>query len=69
MLLIIFLALWAFTLFYGISLIRTGRRELGIGYLLIFSMPLVILALAFWLVDYEYLNCMLNGSSETMENC
>jgi len=25
--------------------------------------------LAFWLMDYEYLNCMLNGSSETMESC
>ena len=69
MLLVIFLLLWAFTLFYGISLIRTDRRELGIVYLLIFSMPLVILALAFWLIDYEYLNCMLNGSSETMDNC
>ena len=69
MLLIIFLLLWAFTLFYGISLIRTDRRRLGIGYLLIFSMPLIIFAIAFWLMDYEYLNCMLNGSSETMDSC
>ena len=69
MLLLVFLALWAFSLFYGISLIRTDRRKLGIRYLIIFSIPLGIFTLAFWLMDYEYLNCMLNGSSEMMEYC
>ncbi|MDA7440235.1 hypothetical protein N8823_00230 [Candidatus Pseudothioglobus singularis] len=69
MLLVIFIALWAFSLFYGISLIRTDRRKLGIRYLIIFSISLGIFALAFWLMDYEYLNCMLNGSSEMMDTC
>jgi len=68
MLIIIFLALWAFSLFYGISLIRTDRRKLGIRYLIIFSVPLGIFTLAFWLMDYDYLNCMLNGSAD-MEYC
>ena len=54
MLLIIFIALWAFSLFYGISLIRTDRRKLGIRYLIIFSVPLGIFTIAFWLIDYCY---------------
>ena len=69
MLIILCLALWAFSLFYGISLIRTDRRELGIRYLIIFSIPLAIITIGAWWMDYEYLNCMLNASSETMENC
>ena len=69
MLLIIFLALWAFSFFYGISLIRTDRRKLGIRYLIIFTIPLVIFVIGAWWMDYEHLNCMLNGSSETMDNC
>ena len=69
MLLIIFIVLWAFSLFYGISLIRTDRRKLGIRYLIIFSVPLAILLIMMTLMDFEYLNCMLNGSSETMDNC
>jgi len=69
MLLLLFLALWAFSLFYGISLIRTDRRKLGIRYLIIFSVPLGIFLLFFLIMDYDYLNCMLNGSSETMKYC
>ena len=69
MLLFFFLALWAFSFFYGISLIRTDQRKLGIRYLIIFSVPLAIFAFGFFLMDYEYLNCMLNGSSEIMEYC
>ena len=69
MLLITFLALWAFSLFYGISLIRTDRRKLGIRYLIIFSIPLALFAIGAWWMDYEYLNCMLNASSETIESC
>jgi len=69
MLLLIFLALWAFSLFYGISLIRTDQGKLGIRYLIIISVPLAIFSFGFFLMDYEYLNCMLNGSSETMEYC
>jgi len=69
MLLLIFLALWAFSLFYGISLIRTDRRKLGIRYLIIFTVPLGLFALGSWWIDYEYLNCMLNGSSDMMQQC
>ena len=69
MLIVICLALWAFSLFYGISLIRTDRRKLGIRYLIIFSIPLAIITIGAWWMDYEYVNCMLNAASETMENC
>ncbi len=69
MLLLIFLALWAFSLFYGISLIRTDRNKLGIRYLLIFFVPLAIFTFGFFLMDYEYLKCMLNGSSKTLKYC
>jgi hypothetical protein len=69
MLIVICLALWAFSLFYGISLIRTDRRKLGIRYLIIFSIPLAIIIIGVWWMDYEYVNCMLNAASETMENC
>jgi hypothetical protein len=69
MLLLFFLALWAFSFFYGISLIRTDRRKLGFRYLIIFSLPLAILLIMMTLMDFDYLNCMLNGSSEMMEYC
>jgi hypothetical protein len=69
MLILLFIALWAFSLFYGISLIRTDRRKLGIRYLIIFSIPLTLFAIGAWWMDYEYVNCMLNASSETMRNC
>ena len=58
MLLIIFLLLWAFTLFYGISLIRTERRKLGISYLMVFSIPIILFLIADWFIDFSYLNCM-----------
>ena len=64
MLLIIFLVLWAFTLFYGISLIRTDRRKLGISYLIIFSIPIILFLIADWFIDFSYLDCMFRGSSE-----
>ena len=61
---------WLFLFFFGLFFIKlTKYRKLGIRYLIIFSVPLGIFTLAFWLMDYEYLNCMLNGSSEAMENC
>ena len=64
MLLIFFLLLWAFSLFYGISLIRTDRRKLGISYLIIFSIPIILFLIADWFIDFSYLNCMFRGSSE-----
>ena len=64
MLFIIFLLLWAFTLFYGISLIRTDRRRLGISYLIIFSIPIILFLIADWFIDFSYLDCMFRGSSE-----
>ena len=64
MLLIIFLLIWAFTLFYGLSLIRTDRRKLGISYLIIFSIPIIFFLIADWFIDFSYLDCMFRGSSE-----
>ena len=64
MLLIIFILLWAFSLFYGISLIRTDRRRLGISFLIIFSMPIILFLIADWFIDFSYLNCMFRGPNE-----
>ena len=72
MLIIIFLLIWVFTLFYGISLIRTGRRKLGISYLIIFCIPIVLFLIADWFIDFSYLDCMFRGSwdaAERMEYC
>ena len=74
MLLIIFLLLWGFSFFYGISLIRTDRRRLGISYLIIFSIPIILFLIADWFIDFSYLDCMFRGSSEVgaaemMEYC
>ena len=72
MLIVIFLLIWAFTLFYGISLIRTDRRKLGISYLIIFCIPIVLFLIADWFIDFSYLDCMFRGSSnaaERMEYC
>ena len=74
MLLIIFLLLWAFSLFYGISLIRSDRPRLGISYLIIFSIPIILFLIADWFIDFSYLDCMFRGSSEVgaaemMEYC
>ena len=64
MLLIIFLLLWAFSLFYGISLIRTDRRRLGISFLIIFSIPIILFLIADLFIDFSYLDCMFRGSSD-----
>ena len=64
MLIIFFLFICAFTLFYGINLIRTDRRELGISYLIIFCIPIVLFLIADWFIDFSYLNCMFRGTSE-----
>ena len=64
MLLIFVLLLWAFSLFYGITLIRTDRRRLGISFLFIFSIPIILFLIADWFIDFSYLNCMFRGSSE-----
>ena len=64
MLIVIFLLIWAFTLFYGISLIRTDRRKLGISYLIIFCIPIVLFLIADWFIDFSYLNCMFRGPNE-----
>ena len=64
MLLIIFLILWAFSLFYGISLLRIDRRKLGISFIIIFCIPIVLFLIADWFIDFSYLDCMFRGSSE-----
>ena len=74
MLIIIFLLIWAFTLFYGISLIRTNRRKLGISYLIIFCIPIVLFLIADWFIDFSYLDCMFRketgiDTDEWMDYC
>tara|TARA_B110000008_G_scaffold269303_1_gene298405 strand:+ start:1187 stop:1420 length:234 start_codon:yes stop_codon:yes gene_type:complete len=74
MLIIIFLLIWAFTLFYGISLIRTDRRKLGVSYLMVFSIPIILFLIADWFIDFSYLDCMFRkppeiGTSERMDYC
>ncbi|MDB4821637.1 hypothetical protein OAH81_01190 [Candidatus Pseudothioglobus singularis] len=74
MLLIIFLLLWAFSLFYGISLIRTDRRRLGISFLIIFSIPILLFLIAGLFIDFSYLDCMFRessdvGAAEMMDYC
>ena len=74
MLIIIFIVLWAFSLFYGIILIRTDRRKLGISFLVIFSIPIILFLIADSFIDFSYLDCMFRGSSEVgaaemMEYC
>ena len=74
MLLIIFLLLWMFSLFYGISLIRTERRRLGISFLFIFSIPIILFLIADWFIDFSYLDCMFRKepeieTEEWMEYC
>ena len=72
MLIIIFLIIWAFTLFYGIRHIRNDRLKLGISYLIIFSIPIILFLIADWFIDFSYLDCMFRGTSdaaERMEYC
>ena len=61
---------WLSFLIYGIVLLRASKhRKTGITLITLFFAPIVLVAFLVWYMDYEYLSCMLNGSSETIDYC
>ena len=67
--LLLFLA-WLFLLIYGVVLLRASKyRKFGIMLTTLLLAPVAVIVFLVWYIDYEYISCMLNGSSETMEYC
>ena len=67
--LLLFLS-WLFLLIYGVVLLRASKyRKFGIMLTTLLLAPVAVIVFLVWYIDYEYLSCMLNGSSETMEYC
>ena len=67
--LLLFLA-WLFLLIYGVVLLRASKyRKFGIILTTLLLAPVAVIVFLVWYIDYEYLSCMLNGSSEMMEYC
>jgi len=61
---------WLSFLIYGIVLLRASKhRKTGITLITLFFAPIVLCAFFMWYMDYEYLSCMLNGTSETIDYC
>ena len=61
---------WLFLLIYGVVLLRASKyRKFGIMLTTLLLAPVAVIVFLVWYIDYEYLSCMLNGSSETMEYC
>ena len=61
---------WLSFLIYGIVLLRASKlRKTGITLITLFFAPIVLSAFMMWYMDYEYLSCMLNGTSETIDYC
>ena len=61
---------WLSFLIYGIVLLRASKhRKTGITLITLFFAPIVLCAFFMWDMDYEYLSCMLNGTSETIDYC
>ena len=61
---------WLSFLIYGIALLRASKhRKTGITLITLFFAPIVLVAFLVWYMDYEYLSCMLNGTSETIDYC
>ncbi|MDC0239325.1 hypothetical protein OAK82_02985 [Candidatus Thioglobus sp.] len=70
MILIPFFLGWLSFLIYGIVLLRASKhRKTGITLITLFFAPIVLVAFLVWYMDYEYLSCMLNGTSETIDYC
>ena len=61
---------WLFLLIYGVVLLRASKyRKFGIILTTLLLAPVAVIVFLVWYIDYEYLSCMLNGSSETIEYC
>ena len=61
---------WLSFLIYGIVLLRASKhRKTGITLITLFFLPIAFIVFMGWFMDYEYLSCMLNGTSETIDYC
>ena len=61
---------WLSFLIYGTILLRASKlRKTGSILITLFFAPIVLSAFMLWYMDYEYLSCMLNGTSETIDYC
>ena len=70
MIIILLFLAWLFLLIYGVVLLRASKyRKFGKMLTTLLLAPVAVIVFLVWYIDYEYLSCMLNGSSETMEYC
>jgi len=61
---------WLFLLIYGVVLLRASKhRKFGITLTTLLLAPVALILSLVWYMDYEYLSCMLNGTSETIDYC
>ncbi len=61
---------WLSFLIFGITLLRAVKhRKTGITLITLFFAPIVLSAFMVWYMDYEYVSCMMNGTSETIDYC
>ena len=61
---------WFSLLIGGIGLLFGSKyRKTGFTLITLFFAPIVFCAFFMWYMDYEYLRCMLNGTSETIDYC
>ena len=61
---------WLFLLIYGVVLLRSSKyRKFGITLTTLLIVPIVLVVSLVWYMDYEYISCMLNGTSETIDYC
>ncbi len=61
---------WLFLITYGVVLLRASKyRKFGITLTTLLIVPIVLVVSLVWYMDYEYISCMLNGTSETIDYC
>ena len=61
---------WLFLITYGVVLLRASKyRKFGITLTTLLIVPIVLVVSLVWYMDYEYVSCMLNGTSETIDYC
>ena len=61
---------WLFLLIYGVALLRASKhRKFGITLTTLLLAPVALIISLGLYMDYEYVSCMLNGTSETIDYC
>ena len=61
---------WFFLITYGVVLLRASKyRKFGITLTTLLIVPIVLVVSLVWYMDYEYVSCMMNGTSETIDYC